>query len=213
MNLTCAKNDESAPHSVSQVIVQSVPTTVIQSIPQPIPPLVMHRAPRPGTPTQQVIEVLPTTPPQQATYSADQSPTSDYMDESSVSEPTDSSSSSLNSPVPYSYNTPNTSPSKSSKHPHNIKYDPMIHTFSKPPYSFSSLIFMAIEDSPAKALPVKDIYAWILDHFPYFKNAPTGWKNSVRHNLSLNKCFQKVEKSPVSKIICCNLINLRLYLT
>jgi forkhead box protein N len=57
---------------------------------------------------------------------------------------------------------------------------------------------MAIEDSPQRALPVKEIYAWILEHFPYFKNAPTGWKNSVRHNLSLNKCFRKVEKAPVS---------------
>lgn len=57
---------------------------------------------------------------------------------------------------------------------------------------------MAIEDSATQALPVKDIYAWIVDHFPYFQGAPTGWKNSVRHNLSLNKCFKKVDKSPVS---------------
>uniref|UniRef100_A0A3P9LAH5 Forkhead box protein N3 n=1 Tax=Oryzias latipes TaxID=8090 RepID=A0A3P9LAH5_ORYLA len=64
----------------------------------------------------------------------------------------------------------------------------------KPPYSFSCLIFMAIEDAPNKRLPVKDIYGWILEHFPYFANAPTGWKNSVRHNLSLNKCFKKVDK-------------------
>ncbi|XP_063079376.1 checkpoint suppressor 1 [Engraulis encrasicolus] len=64
----------------------------------------------------------------------------------------------------------------------------------KPPYSFSCLIFMAIEDAPNKRLPVKDIYGWILDHFPYFASAPTGWKNSVRHNLSLNKCFKKVDK-------------------
>lgn len=55
---------------------------------------------------------------------------------------------------------------------------------------------MAIEDSPEKALPVKEIYAWIVQHFPYFKTAPTGWKNSVRHNLSLNKSFLKVEKAP-----------------
>ncbi|CAK9815183.1 Forkhead box protein N3, partial [Anthophora plagiata] len=54
----------------------------------------------------------------------------------------------------------------------------------------------ASHDSPVKALPVKEVYAWILEHFPYFRNAPTGWKNSVRHNLSLNKCFRKVEKAP-----------------
>ncbi|XP_037988616.1 forkhead box protein N2 isoform X4 [Motacilla alba alba] len=66
---------------------------------------------------------------------------------------------------------------------------------SKPPYSFSLLIYMAIEQSPNKSLPVKEIYSWILERFPYFATAPTGWKNSVRHNLSLNKCFRKVEKS------------------
>lgn len=80
-----------------------------------------------------------------------------------------------------------------------------VHVNSKPPFSFSCLIFMAIEDSVDKALPVKDIYIWILNHFPYYRNAPTGWKNSVRHNLSLNKCFKKVDKSPVrvSRLIMC----------
>lgn len=120
---------------------------------------------------------------------SDNSPTSDYVDDSSVST-AESSNSSLNSPVP-------SQSSHRNKHPHNIPYDPLIHVNSKPPYSFSCLIFMAIEDSKQKALPVKEIYAWILDHFPYFRSAPTGWKNSVRHNLSLNKCFQKVEKAPV----------------
>lgn len=77
--------------------------------------------------------------------------------------------------------------------PH-LPYLPQKHVNSKPPYSFSCLIFMAVEASPQKRLPVKDIYNWILTQFPYFQNAPTGWKNSVRHNLSLNKCFKKVEK-------------------
>lgn len=76
----------------------------------------------------------------------------------------------------------------------DMPYDARQNPNCKPPYSFSCLIFMAIEDSPSKRLPVKDIYNWILEHFPYFANAPTGWKNSVRHNLSLNKCFKKVDK-------------------
>ncbi|XP_064195435.1 forkhead box protein N3-like isoform X1 [Anguilla rostrata] len=78
--------------------------------------------------------------------------------------------------------------------PSDPSYDLKQNPNCKPPYSFSCLIFMAIEDSPSKRLPVKDIYNWILHHFPYFANAPTGWKNSVRHNLSLNKCFKKVDK-------------------
>lgn len=121
------------------------------------------------------------------------SPTSDFVDDSSISATeSSSSSSSVNSPTPQQNNN------RPNKHPHNIPYDPLVHTNKKPPYSFSCLIFMAIEDSEQKALPVKEIYTWILEHFPYFKNAPTGWKNSVRHNLSLNKCFEKVEKAPVS---------------
>ena len=64
----------------------------------------------------------------------------------------------------------------------------------KPPYSFSCLIFMAIDSSPEKRLPVKEIYHWIQKNFKFFNQAPSGWKNSVRHNLSLNKCFMKVEK-------------------
>ncbi|XP_045479053.1 forkhead box protein N2-like [Harmonia axyridis] len=123
----------------------------------------------------------------------DQSPTSDYIEDSSIS-PGDSSNSSLNSSFPACQNYQNSQ--QKNKHPHNVPYDPMVHVNNKPPYSFSCLIFMAIEESPQKALPVKEIYSWILSHFPYFQNAPTGWKNSVRHNLSLNKCFQKVEKAP-----------------
>ena len=65
---------------------------------------------------------------------------------------------------------------------------------NKPPYSFSSLIFMAIEDSPNKLLPVKGIYEWIVNSFPYYRTAAGGWRNSVRHNLSLSKSFRRIQR-------------------
>ncbi|EDQ87333.1 uncharacterized protein MONBRDRAFT_27419 [Monosiga brevicollis MX1] len=37
---------------------------------------------------------------------------------------------------------------------------------------------------------------WIQEHYPYFKTAGNGWKNSVRHNLSLNKIFCKLPRDP-----------------
>ncbi|XP_074600195.1 uncharacterized protein LOC141854422 isoform X2 [Brevipalpus obovatus] len=77
----------------------------------------------------------------------------------------------------------------------SVSYNPQVHVHGKPPYSFSSLIFMAIESSPKKALPVKEIYAWITENFPYFQSSPNGWKNTVRHNLSLNKCFKKLDRT------------------
>ncbi|KAJ7309854.1 hypothetical protein JRQ81_007928 [Phrynocephalus forsythii] len=59
--------------------------------------------------------------------------------------------------------------------------------------SLSCLIAMALKNSKTGSLPVSEIYNFMKEHFPYFKTAPDGWKNSVRHNLSLNKCFEKVE--------------------
>ncbi|KAI0268363.1 hypothetical protein BC834DRAFT_1021574 [Gloeopeniophorella convolvens] len=52
----------------------------------------------------------------------------------------------------------------------------------------------AIKGSPNQKLLLEDIYYAIESRFPYFRTAPSGWKNSVRHNLSLNPCFEKVAR-------------------
>lgn len=63
--------------------------------------------------------------------------------------------------------------------------------YERPPYSLNSLIFMAIESSALKCLPVREIYEWITRQFPYYRRAPAGWKNSIRHTLSLGRCFKR----------------------
>ncbi|KAI0353556.1 hypothetical protein OH77DRAFT_1458146 [Trametes cingulata] len=65
---------------------------------------------------------------------------------------------------------------------------------SKPFYPYSTLIRYAIKGSPNQKLLLEDIYYAIESRFPYFRTAPPGWKNSVRHNLSLNPCFEKVPR-------------------
>ena len=65
---------------------------------------------------------------------------------------------------------------------------------TKPPYSYASLIGMALLRAPDRRLTLAEIYQWISDHFKFYKKGEVGWQNSIRHNLSLNKAFQKTEK-------------------
>ncbi|KAL6105282.1 foxo3 [Pungitius sinensis] len=71
-------------------------------------------------------------------------------------------------------------------------------------YSYADLITQAIESSPEKRLTLSQIYDWMVRSVPYFKdkgdsNSSAGWKNSIRHNLSLHSRFVKVQNEGTGK--------------
>ncbi|KAL4647731.1 forkhead box protein O1-A-like [Arapaima gigas] len=70
--------------------------------------------------------------------------------------------------------------------------------------SYADLITKAIESSPEKRLTLSQIYDWMVRSVPYFmdkgdSNSSAGWKNSIRHNLSLHSRFVRVQNEGTGK--------------
>ncbi|XP_059499862.1 forkhead box protein P4-like, partial [Stegostoma tigrinum] len=51
----------------------------------------------------------------------------------------------------------------------------------------------AILETPDRQLTLNEIYQWFTRSFAFFRYNTATWKNAVRHNLSLHKCFVRVE--------------------
>ncbi|KAM4614895.1 forkhead box protein M1 [Polymixia lowei] len=93
------------------------------------------------------------------------------------------------------------SPQTSQTHSAQVDADAAVHPFSeRPPYSYMAMIQFAINSRKSRRMTLKEIYTWIEDHFPYFREvAKPGWKNSIRHNLSLHDMFIR-EPTPDGKV-------------
>ncbi len=71
-----------------------------------------------------------------------------------------------------------------------------IKSLTKPQESYVALIARAILSSPNYQMLLVDIYEWIINEYPYFATLQSkAWRNSIRHNLSLNECFIRQQKS------------------
>lgn len=70
--------------------------------------------------------------------------------------------------------------------------------------SYADLITQAISSAGDNRLTLSQIYEWMVQNVPYFKdkgdsNSSAGWKNSIRHNLSLHNRFMRVQNEGTGK--------------
>ncbi|XP_038866701.1 forkhead box protein P1-B-like isoform X3 [Salvelinus namaycush] len=151
---------------------------------------------KPATPT---VDLMPNVAFSQVTFPK-------VLPPMSLSQSATAPSTPLTPPPTSSIITPNTlltvSPGRrrySDKYSKNMNQDIVqnkefyISTEVRPPFTYAALIRQAIFESPYKQLTLNEIYNWFTQTFAYFRRNAATWKNAVRHNLSLHKCFVRVE--------------------
>ena len=105
-----------------------------------------------------------------------------------------SSTSSTNNSSCSNINTNNSGSSDSSSTSTSSEYKD-----SKPRHSYVALISRAILSCPEKQMVLSDIYQHVMDNYSYYNNGQRAWRNSIRHNLSLNECFMKAGRAENGK--------------
>ncbi|KAL8824212.1 MAG: hypothetical protein Q9191_005220 [Dirinaria sp. TL-2023a] len=66
---------------------------------------------------------------------------------------------------------------------------------------YAQLIYRALKSVPTHSMVLKEIYEWFEQNTdkPQTSTSSKGWQNSIRHNLSMNGAFTKVDQVPPSE--------------
>lgn len=77
---------------------------------------------------------------------------------------------------------------------HDQYQAPQIHRIASPraqfeDMSYAELLYRCLLEAPQHTLPLHEIYDWVADRTDKAKGSGSGWRNSVRHNLSLNEVW------------------------
>lgn len=89
---------------------------------------------------------------------------------------------------------------KENDNPTNSKSNSSKMDPAKPPKPYLEIIADGILSNKVKMMQLHEIYNFMEKKYEYFaKNVNKSWRNSVRHNLSLNECFVKAGRGSNGK--------------
>ncbi|XP_071535097.1 uncharacterized protein [Panulirus ornatus] len=146
-----------------------------------LPFVLMSSSPLPGSP---VASPLPATPPPQSSPAV--------LPASSASSPPQAS---ITTPAPLTASS-STWVCEEPDLPRRSAARRTYVRHPKPPQSYVELIAEALQSSPSGALTLAGITQFLRQQYPFFRGHYQGWRNSLRHNLSLNQCFRKILRDP-----------------
>ncbi|XP_071083994.1 forkhead box protein H1-like [Haliotis cracherodii] len=84
-----------------------------------------------------------------------------------------------------------------------VRRHPKYKRHGKPPYTYVGMMVVAIHTSSTKRLTLVGIRDTLATMFPFFQGEYLGWRDSIRHNLSSNQCFTRIQRGVNKNIKGC----------